>query len=119
MGEAKSDEGADSNKAEISLLSSLGVGYTSGGDGERVRDDLVDLPLRGALSAEAEPNDLTSSCIMGGAGAGEEVMGAETSFMEPNLTARKRSWLLSLLKSAIETKRADANLLEIPMPTEG
>jgi hypothetical protein len=43
--------------------------------------------LRRALSAGTEPNDLTPSCFTGGAGAGEEEMGAETSSMEPNVTA--------------------------------
>jgi hypothetical protein len=47
----------------------------------------VDLPLRRALSAGTEPNDLKPSCFMGGAGAGEEEMGAETSSMEPKVTA--------------------------------
>ena len=47
MGEAESDEGMDSNKAEIFLLLNLeGVGYAVGGDSERARDNLVNLLLR-------------------------------------------------------------------------
>ena len=85
VGEAESDEGADWNNAGISLLSSLGgVGDAAGGEGPR--EDFVELPLRRASSAGTEPNDLTSSCFMG-AGAGEEEMGAETSSMEPKVTA--------------------------------
>ena len=63
------------------------MGEAAGGEGEGARDDLVDLPLRWALSAGTEPNDLTPSCFMGGSGAGEEEMGAETSSMEPKVTA--------------------------------
>ena len=75
----------DWNKAEISLLSSLGgVGDAAGGEGEGARDDLADLPL---ISAGTEPNDLTPSCFTAGAGAGEEEMGAETSSIEPKVTA--------------------------------
>ena len=55
--------------------------------GEGPREDFVEFPLRRALSAGTEPNDLTPSCFMGGAGAGEEEIGAETSSMEPKVTA--------------------------------
>ena len=43
--------------------------------------------MRKTLAAGTEPNDLMLSCFMGDAGAGEEEMGAETSSMEPNVTA--------------------------------
>ena len=106
-GEVKSD---DLNKAEISLLSSLG------GVGDAA------MPLRKALSPGTEPNDSTPSCFMGGADAGGEEMGGESTETSSMEVARKCSSVLSLdalLKLPIEAKGAHPNLLEIPRKTGG
>jgi hypothetical protein len=50
------------------------------------RDEREDLPLT-RVSASIVPNDLTLSDLMEGAVAGDEEMGAETSSIEPNVTA--------------------------------
>ena len=123
VGEVESDERAGSNKEEISLLSSLGG--VGDGEGEGGRQDSVDVSLRKALSAGVEPNDSTPSCFVGGAGAGEEEIdaeSAETSSLEIKVVTRKRSSVLSmdaLLKLPIEAKGAHPNLLEIPRKTGG
>ena len=75
------------NNAEISLLLSLGgVGNAAGEVREGAKDDLMESSSRVALSARIEPNDSTPSCFIGGVGAGEGEMGAETSSIEPKVT---------------------------------
>lgn len=50
------------------------------------RDEMEDLPLAWPVVAGTDPKDFTSD-LMGGAAEGDEDMGAETSSMDPKVTA--------------------------------
>lgn len=63
----------------------------------------VDLPFT-CVSASIVPKDLTLSDLIAGAAAGEEEMGAETSSIEPNVTAEPE-WWAGLDAGEVEGKR--------------
>jgi len=79
---------------KISTFASLeGVGGTDGGgvdEDEAVDgandglDEIEDLPFN---NAGTDPKDFTPSDLIGGAAAGEEDIGAESSSIDPNVTA--------------------------------
>lgn len=57
-------------------------------------DEIEDFPLTWPEVAGTDPKDFTPSDLMGGAAAGEEDIGAETSSIDPNVTADPR-WIVS------------------------
>lgn len=66
---------------------------TAGVEGEGPaawREDNEAFPLRWVLGTV--PKDLTPSDLTGGAEAGEEEIGAETSSIEPNVTGEPARW---------------------------
>jgi hypothetical protein len=90
-------EGADDGFWNILWMSSFagldGVeGIDCGGvdddDGAKEGlDEIEDLPLTWPTVAGTDPKDFTPSDLMGGAAAGDEDIGAETSSIDPKVTA--------------------------------